>query len=76
MLGQLKQSYALAKGAESCGSVLDAVFHRVFSVAKRVRTETRVAEAPLSVSSAAVEMAEQALGDLRGRAVLISGVSC
>lgn len=73
VLGQLKQSYALAKVAESCGSVLDAVFHRVFSVAKRVRTETRVAEAPLSVSSAAVEMAEQAFGDLRGRAVLIIG---
>jgi glutamyl-tRNA reductase len=73
VLGQLKQAYALAKAAEACGSVLDAVFHRVFSVAKRVRTETRVAEAPLSVSSAAVEMAEQALGDLRGRAVLIIG---
>jgi len=73
VLGQLKQSYALAKCAESCKSVLDAVFHRVFSVAKRVRTETRVAEAPLSVSSAAVEMAEQAFGDLRGRAVLIIG---
>lgn len=73
VLGQVKQAYALAKGAEACGTTLDAVFHRVFSVAKRVRTETRVAEAPVSISSAAVEMAEQALGDLRGRAVMVIG---
>jgi len=73
VLGQVKQAYALAKGAEACGATLDAVFQRVFSVAKRVRTETRVAEAPVSVSSAAVEEAERTLGELQGRAVLIIG---
>ncbi len=73
VLGQVKQAYAQARDAETCGSELDAVFQRVFTIAKRVRTETRIAEAPVSVSSAAVEMAEQACGDLRDKTVLVIG---
>ena len=73
VFGQVKKAYSLAKEAGAAGSVLDAVFHRVFNVAKRVRTETRVAEASVSVSSAAVELAEQAFGDLHGKTVMIIG---
>ncbi len=59
VFGQVKQAYAQARDAEACGNELDAVFQRVFTVAKRVRTETCIAEAPVSVSSAAVEMVER-----------------
>ncbi|HXW14280.1 MAG TPA: glutamyl-tRNA reductase, partial [Terriglobia bacterium] len=41
--------------------------------AKRVRTETRVAESPVSVSSAAVELAEQTFGGLQDKTVMIIG---
>ncbi len=73
VFGQVKQAYAQARDAETCGSELEAVFQRVFTVAKRVRTETRIAEAPVSVSSAAVEMAERACGDLHNKTVLVIG---
>jgi len=73
VLGQVKQAYSLAQKTGTCGSVLDALFRRVFTVAKRVRTETRVGEMPVSVSSAAVELAEQAFGDLRDKTVMIIG---
>lgn len=73
VLGQVKQAYFLAKEAETCGNALEAVFHRVFNSAKRVRTETRVAEAPVSISSAAVEMAELAFGGLQNKTVMIIG---
>ncbi len=73
VLGQVKQAYAQAREADTCGSALELVFQRVFTVAKRVRTETRIAEAPVSVSTAAVEMAEQACGDLRDKTVLVIG---
>ena len=73
VLGQVKQAYSLAKESEAAGSALDAVFHRVFNVAKRVRAETQVAEASVSVSSAAVDLAEQVFGDLRGKTVMIIG---
>jgi glutamyl-tRNA reductase len=73
VLGQVKQSYFLAKEAETCGNALESVFHRVFNTAKRVRTETHVAEAPVSISSAAVEMAEQAFGGLQHKTAMIIG---
>jgi glutamyl-tRNA reductase len=38
-----------------------------------VRTETHVAEAPVSISSAAVEMAEKAFGGLQDKTVMIIG---
>src|SRR5208337_4852720 len=73
VLGQVKRAFSLAQEAETCGSVLESIFTRVFYVAKRVRTETRVAEAPVSVSSAAVELAEKSFGDLRDKTVMIIG---
>ncbi len=73
VLGQVKQAYFLAKQAETCGNALDPVFHRVFNTAKRIRTETHVAEAPVSISSAAVELAEQTLGSLQDKTVMIIG---
>jgi len=73
VLGQVKQAYFLAKEAETCGNALEAVFQRVFNTAKRVRTETHMAEAPVSVSSAAVELAEQAFGGLHDKTVMIVG---
>jgi glutamyl-tRNA reductase len=73
VLGQVKHAYSLAKEAETCGNALESVFQSVFNTAKRVRTETRVAEAPVSVSSAAVELAEQAFGGLQDKTVMIIG---
>ena len=73
ILGQVKQAYFLAKEAETCGNVLESIFNRVFNTAKRVRTETHVAEAPVSISSAAVEMAERTFGGLQNKSVLIIG---
>ncbi len=73
VLGQVKRAFLQAKEAGTAGATLDGVFQRVVSVAKRVRTETRIAEAPVSISSAAVEWAEQSLGGLAGKTVLIVG---
>jgi len=73
VLGQVKKAYSLAKEAGAARNTLDTIFNRVFNVAKRVRTETHVAEASVSVSSAAVELAEQVFGDLHGKTVMIIG---
>ena len=73
VLGQVKRAYSLAQEAETCGNVLESIFSRVFYVAKRVRTETHVADSPVSVSSTAVELAEKSFGDLRNKTVMIIG---
>ena len=73
VLGQVKKACAVAREEGAVGGILGSVLDRVLSVAMRVRTETSIGEAPVSISSAAVALAEQALGDLHARTVLIIG---
>jgi glutamyl-tRNA reductase len=57
ILGQLKEQYAVAASVGASGRILHRCFHKSFSVAKRVRSETSIAERAVSVGSAAVELA-------------------
>lgn len=73
ILGQLKQAFAAAQAAGVIGTELDALLTRAFHAAKRVRTETAIASQPVSVSTAAVELARQVFGELAHRTVLLLG---
>jgi glutamyl-tRNA reductase len=73
ILGQLKAAYAMAKAEGSVGGLLENVLTRAFSVAKRVRSETGIGQMAVSVSYAAVELARQIFGSLRGHSVMIIG---
>jgi glutamyl-tRNA reductase len=73
VLGQVKEAYRLAEAAGTVGKTLSGAFRQAFSAAKRVRSETRIGENPVSVSSVAVRLAEKVLGDLRRRTILIIG---
>src|SRR5512144_819743 len=73
ILGQVKDAYGYACEFKTIGPVLDKFFTKSFSVAKRVRTETRVANSAVSVSYAAVELAKKILGDLPDKVVMLIG---
>ncbi len=73
ILGQVKAAYAAARSQQATGIVLNNLLEQAFHVAKRVRTETAIAAAPVSISSVAVELARKIFGDLAGRSVLILG---
>ena len=73
ILGQLKQAYGLARSEGSLGVVLDKLFQRSFSVAKRVRTDTAIGASPVSVAFAAVTLAHRIFGDLDARTALLIG---
>lgn len=73
ILGQLKQFYARAASVGATGAVLHRWFHKAFSVAKRVRTETAIAGRAVSVSSAAVELAASIFDHLQGKTALLIG---
>jgi glutamyl-tRNA reductase len=73
ILGQLKDYYTAAKEAGSVGMVLHRLFHRSFSVAKRVRTETGIASRVVSVSSVAVELAKRIFDRLEDKTVMLIG---
>ena len=73
ILGQLKDAYARAKELNALGPFLDSILTRAFNVAKRVRSETDIGESAVSVSYAAVELAREIFGDLKGKKVLLLG---
>lgn len=71
--GQVKSAWARAQQAGTTGRYVDAVFQKALSVAKRVRNETPIGAAAVSVPYAAVELARQIFGSLEGRKVLVLG---
>ena len=73
ILSQIKTAHQVA-GDSGCASVvLNKVFRHAIEVGKRVRTETAIGERPVSISSAAVELALQVFGKLENHTVLILG---
>ena len=73
ILGQVKDAYDLAVEGSATGLVLNRFMHKAFSAAKRVRTETRIAQSAGSVSFAAVELARKIFGTLQGKSVMVIG---
>jgi glutamyl-tRNA reductase len=53
--------------------MLNRLFRQALEVGKQVRTETRIAAGPTSVSAVAVELAGEVLDDLPGCSVLVIG---
>ena len=52
ILGQVKEAYRIASDAGTIGSNLTALMDKAFAVAKRVRTETGIAQSAVSISYA------------------------
>jgi len=73
ILGQLKQYYDAAQQAGSVGAILHRLFHRSFSVAKRVRSETGIGSGAVSVSSIAVDLAKRIFDRFDDKTVMLIG---
>jgi glutamyl-tRNA reductase len=71
--GQVRQAFRLANELKSLDSVLYQLVERALRVGSRVRTDTKINEGAVSVSSIAVELAEKIFGRLTGEHVLILG---
>jgi glutamyl-tRNA reductase len=73
ILGQVKSAYQAASEAGTLGKNLDRLFQHTFSVAKQVRTDTRIGESPVSVAFAAVSLSKQIFADLSKQTALLIG---
>src|SRR3990170_849831 len=73
ILGQVKDAYSYAVHNNTAGAVVNKLFHKTFSVAKRVRTETRIGASAVSISYVAVELARKIFGDLTGKSAMLIG---
>ncbi|MBZ3935748.1 glutamyl-tRNA reductase [Methanimicrococcus blatticola] len=74
ILGQIRDAYNLAVKKKTIGRILDTAFTKAIQVGKRARTETRINEGSVSIGSAAVELAEDTLGGLDGKTIMVVGV--
>ena len=73
ILGQLKEAFDIALKTKTTSTILNKLTKKAISVAKRVRTETKLAEGAVSISSAAVELAKKIFGELTGKIVMLLG---
>ncbi len=73
ILGQVKELFLMAKKAGAVGKTLDTAFNKAIQVGKRVRSETGINKGSVSIGSAAVELAEEELGGLDGKTVMVIG---
>jgi glutamyl-tRNA reductase len=73
ILGQIKDLYLVAKKIGTTGKMLDTAFSKAIQVGKRVRTETEINRGALSIASASVDLAEDTVGDLKNKMVLVIG---
>ncbi len=73
VLGQLKRALEQARRAGTLETSLYLIVRGALRAGKRVRQETALGRNAVSVSHAAVAQAQQLLGDLAGRSVLLLG---
>lgn len=73
ILGQVKQAYAVATEQHCTGALLNRLFHHAFTVGKRVRAETGLADGAVSVSFAALGLARKICGEIKGLTCLVLG---
>ena len=75
ILGQVRRSFQFASIEGLTDKRLNYALRQAMRVGKRVRSETAIGKHPVSISSAAVELARQAFpkGSLKGKSVVVLG---
>jgi len=73
ILGQIKKAYKTAVEKGASGVLLNRMMHKAFSVAKRVRKETGIGDNAVSISYAAIELANKIFSDLSAKSVMLLG---
>jgi len=66
ILSQVKKMVRLGQEHQSIGPILNRLLNQAVSTGKRVRTETNLGTGAVSISSAAVELAQLKVGQARG----------
>lgn len=73
VLGQVRSAHRIAKAAGTVGAELERVLQASYAAAKRVRSETGIAERAVSVAAVAGQLVRDLHGDLQRCAGLIVG---
>ena len=71
--GQVRQAYEKAQARHCVGPLLNALFQHALFTAKRIRTETGLAQGKVSVASAAIAYVRQVFDYFGDKTVLVIG---
>jgi glutamyl-tRNA reductase len=73
ILGQIKSAKKKSIGEDHCGKILETIFTKAIHVGQVVRQKTNINRGSVSIGSAAVDLAEENIGNLEGKHVLVIG---
>ncbi|MBE9127460.1 MULTISPECIES: glutamyl-tRNA reductase [unclassified Coleofasciculus] len=73
ILAQIKNTHKLGQQHKGIGRILNRLFKQAITAGKRVRTETSIGTGAVSISSAAVELAQMKVQNLAACCVTIVG---
>ncbi|MGV3487949.1 MAG: glutamyl-tRNA reductase [Tuberibacillus sp.] len=73
ILGQVRDAFIKAQGLGVTGTFFNELFKEALTVAKRAHSETMINDNAVSVSYAAVELANKIFGDLSDKHILVLG---
>ena len=73
VLGQVKHAHRQATETDHVRAELETWMQASYSAAKRVRTETKIGEGPVSMAASAVQISRDLFGDLSKCRVLLVG---
>ena len=73
VVSQVKEAWKQAEKIGTTGRFLDTVLQKALAVSERVRSETAIGNAAVSIPYAAVELARQIFGTLENKKVLLLG---
>ncbi len=73
ILGQVKKAFRTSVTGRSSGVILNRLMHKSFNIAKRVRRETGIGDHAVSISYAAIELANKIFSDLGTKSVMLLG---
>lgn len=75
ILGQVKNAHKQAMEHHLCGTYLNTFFRYAVTAAKKVKTETKLSKTPVSTASICIKAAENYVGKLAGKNVMVIGAS-
>lgn len=73
ILGQMRESLAVAQQTGTAGASLNSLFQHALRVGKKARTETAINKAGPSLVEGGLDLCAQAIGDLKRSRVLVVG---
>jgi glutamyl-tRNA reductase len=73
ILGQVHDAYILAHAEQATDKIINNLFQKAFTIAKKVRSTTKISEGKVSISSVAVDLAVSIFMNLTDKTVIVVG---